>query len=225
MSDVKQLCRPLPLSVKCSCKRPAEWGGTEAREIDLHVERNYTDIPLKTHCSEGNQICVGIKRDVPSQISFDCARASDIFSFYQVDNLECACLVHYILCFHTWVQSEMASDRPQEIQFPVCLHYSDRKMNVACDVFDLQWKDKTMIGHCVHTEVHTQACDSLTTLDCSYPSPLLLPFASSPLHRHSLHLISVDPCLLPPPTAASPVKKVGPLWVNRPFLCAALIEP
>ncbi|RCU34927.1 hypothetical protein DVA81_18535, partial [Acinetobacter baumannii] len=81
--------------------------GTEAREIDLHLERNYTDILLDIHCSKGNQIYVGIKRDVPSQISFECGRASDIFSFIQVqfDNLECTCSGHNILCFHTWVQS------------------------------------------------------------------------------------------------------------------------
>ena len=96
--------------------------GTEAREIDLHVERNYTDILLDIHCSEGNQIYVRIKRDVPSQISFERGRASDIFSFFlvQLDNLECACSGRYILRFHTWVQSQMVSGRPREIQFPVC---------------------------------------------------------------------------------------------------------
>lgn len=55
--------------------------GTEARETDLHLERNYTDILLDIHCSEGNQIYVRIKRDVPSQISFEYGRAPDIFSF------------------------------------------------------------------------------------------------------------------------------------------------
>lgn len=50
--------------------------GTEAREIDLHLERNYTDILLDIHCSEGNQIYVGIKRDEPLQISSQCASSS-----------------------------------------------------------------------------------------------------------------------------------------------------
>lgn len=63
--------------------------GTEAREIDLHLERNYTDILLDIHCSEGNQIYAGIKCDVPSQISFEYGRAPDIFSFFlaRSDNL------------------------------------------------------------------------------------------------------------------------------------------
>lgn len=46
-----------------------EW--SELRGIDLHLERNYTDILSDIHCSEGNQIYVGIKRDVPLQISLN----------------------------------------------------------------------------------------------------------------------------------------------------------
>lgn len=69
--------------------------GTEARETDSHLERNYIDILLNIHCSEANQIYVRIKCDVPSQISFEGATASDVFSFFRVllDNLECACSI------------------------------------------------------------------------------------------------------------------------------------
>lgn len=45
--------------------------GSEPRGIDLHLERNYTDILSDIHCSEANQIYVGIKRDVPLQISLN----------------------------------------------------------------------------------------------------------------------------------------------------------
>ncbi len=85
------------------------------RKIDLHLERNYTDILLDIHCSEGNQIYVGIKRNVPSQISFECGRASDIFSFFQVqlDNLECVCVQDIIYCVfipgcnHRWPLADL----------------------------------------------------------------------------------------------------------------------
>lgn len=48
--------------------------GTEARGIDLHLARNYTDIALDIHCSEGSQMCGRIKCDVPSQISCEYIR-------------------------------------------------------------------------------------------------------------------------------------------------------
>lgn len=57
-------------------------------EIDFHSERNYMDIPLDIHCSEGNQIYAGIKCNVPSQIFSDCG---DIFSLHEkkLNNLTC----------------------------------------------------------------------------------------------------------------------------------------
>lgn len=86
---------PLPPSVKGSRKRPAESKGTQAKEMDL--ERNYIDILLNIHCSESGNIYVGIKRDVPLQISNE--SASDIFSYYrpQSENVKCACSVHYTM--------------------------------------------------------------------------------------------------------------------------------
>lgn len=52
---------------------------SEPREIDFHSERNYMDIPVDIHCSEGNHIYTGIKCNVPSQISFKCGGTANIF--------------------------------------------------------------------------------------------------------------------------------------------------
>lgn len=183
-----------------SCLSPSEellWGacwmkGAEAREIDFHSERNYTDIPLDIHCSECNQIYVGIKRDVPSQISFEWS----MFSFFQVhlDHLECPCSGHYILRFHTWVQSQMVSRRPQEIQFPVRTQVlkQENECSIRCLWFTMKRRD---------SDRHTHTCVSLAAFDSS---PLLPAPASTAFHRH---LISVDPCLPRSHTAASPVKR------------------
>lgn len=60
-------------------------GGSQVKrgEIDFHSERNYMDIPLDIHCSEGNQIYAGIKCNVPSQIFSECG---DVFSLHEKTN-------------------------------------------------------------------------------------------------------------------------------------------
>lgn len=142
--------------------------GAEAREIDFHSERNYTDIPLDIHCSECNQIYVGIKRDVPSQISFEWS----MFSFFQVhlDHLECPCSGHYILRFHTWVQSQMVSRRPQEIQFPVRTQVlkQENECSIRCLWFTMKRRDSDR-----HTHTHTPVSHwpRLIPRLCSLPLP------------------------------------------------------
>lgn len=189
-SDLKQLCHPLPLLVKCSCKRPAEWRELKRGKLTC-IWKGITQISFWiSTVQRATKSMSGLNAMYLHKSPLNMA-GPQIYSLFYEHGLiicsVCAC-VQDISVFIPGCNHKMVRGRPQEIQFPVCLHYSSRKMNGVCDVYDSQWEDKTVIG--IASEARTHTRDSLTTFDCSYTLLLLFSFASSLLHRHSVHLIS-----------------------------------
>lgn len=169
--------------------------GTEARGKELH--RYPPEYPL----FRGQPNLCGIKRDVPSQIPSECARASDIFSSYQVqlDNLKCAC----ILCFSNLgaIVGAMWQTSGNTIScLFALLREGNERMRRLCETMERRDNDR----HCAHTGVHTHARDSRLIVRTP---PFRRPAHPPLLHPHSVCVISVDPCLPPSRTAASPVKR------------------
>lgn len=185
--------------------RPAEWRGSEAKEIDLHSERNYTDIALDIYRSQRNQIYVGIKGDVPSQISFKQGDALDLFSF-----LPSALGSSGVGLFGSLrsalsqqgIQSQGVRGRAAG-NIISWEKYSSRKMHggIWCVWFTVKRQD--IDQHCAHTHTHLRLTGRL--FDCADSSPLLPP--RPPFTDTWCILSLLTHVSLHSHTAASPVKR------------------
>lgn len=106
-------------------------------------------------------------------------------------------------CNHRWSVADL-----RKYNFLSVLK-QENECSIRCFWFTMKSRDSDR--HCAHTRerahTHTHTCVSLAAFDCSDSSPLLPSPASTAFHRHSVYLISVDPCLPRSHTAASPVKR------------------
>lgn len=80
-------------------------------------------------------------------------------------------------------------------------------MIAAKDVFDLQWKDETGVGHCLRSSSHT--CVALAAFNCSDSSPLL------PSPTPTLGASYLCQPMPPPPHTPLPVQLRGGTAVNE----------
>ena len=148
----------------------------EPREIDFHSERNYMDIPPDIHCWEGNQIYVGIKHNVCSQISCDCCPSDDGLFFKFHKRVYSWLNSQY---FHTWEQSltGVAGFRKHNLLL-VCITQARKLMLRVISLINKENSRYWLTQH-IHRSTHTY--NPLAMFDCAprlYPLPLLTPDAS-----------------------------------------------